>query len=226
MSIPVQCNGCHRQFKVKDRLAEKRVRCPWCSIRLFVPEGPSIPSTPPPPKTPTPAGEKEMVRGAFRVCPLCAERVRAQARKCRYCGEEMPALSREGMKEGTISLWDVLTEGELAAIEEGRRSPDGKTGEPDRDKQVRTPAQRRSRRRVKRYLRELARLGKWARISEFKEVRQAVKKSRQALMERLHGVLDEAKKEGALEEHVTWDGEVRFRFVGEEDTWSVPIDRE
>ena len=90
----------------------------------------------------------------------------------------------------------------------------------------RSPAERRSRRRVKRYLRELARLGKWARVSEFKEVRQAVKRVRQELMERFHGVLAEAKKEGAIEEKVTWDGEVRYRFTGEENTWSVPVDQE
>ena len=79
---------------------------------------------------------------------------------------------------------------------------------------------------MKRYLRELGRLSKWARVSEFKEVREQVKKCRHELMESLHEVLDEAKKVGAVEERVTWDGQVRYRFKGEEDSWSVPLEKE
>ncbi len=208
-----------------DHLAEKPVRCPWCSMRLFVPKGPKGPVKASPSKKQPPPQAENAARGAFRVCPFCAERVRAQAVKCRYCGEQMPSTPKDGLKEGTISLWDALTEGELAVIEEGRKASSESPETGRRRAAGRSPAEKRSRRRVKRFLRELARLVKWARVSEFKEVRQAVKRVRQELMERFHAVLVEAKKDGAIEETVTWDGEVRYRFTGEENTWSVPVDQ-
>ncbi|MFH0964816.1 MAG: hypothetical protein V2A58_12505 [Planctomycetota bacterium] len=222
MSIHITCKACSKQFKVKDDLANRKIRCPFCSGRLDVP-GPQ----------PDMDGalQAEETGTGFRVCPACAEKIRAGAKKCRFCGEILPGKDEDsGTAEFGESLWESLSDKDLSLIEAGaspfdadQKTPLGEEAEAVEPVGEKPPAEHQERRReIKKYMRELARLEKWVGVCEVAEVREALKKAHKGVLEKGFEALNQAKKQGAVTEELTKGGEVKYRFIGEKANWTLP----
>ena len=210
MSIPIRCTGCSKPFKVKDHLAGKRVRCPFCTRLLRVPETDLDEDT-------------QDVPAGYRICPSCAELVRSQARKCRFCGEALPSPSpADGPAPPKAPAWSDLSDEDLDIIEDGENPFDGeRPGRTQVEDKTLPPEHRQERRQIKRHLRELGRMHHLETASEFDEVKDAVSKMRKQLLAKLHALLVEAKKQGVIQEEFGEDGEIMYRFTGDDQTWKT-----
>lgn len=108
MSIQASCEACGREFKAKDSLAGKRVKCPGCGEPVHVPAAAdetsgdtfdfpdefSQPMTAPSRRRSQssaydlPSRSRDEEDDGDRIsCPMCGEKIMRQATKCRFCGE-------------------------------------------------------------------------------------------------------------------------------------------
>ena len=210
MSVPVKCGGCGKLFKVKDHLVGKNIRCPFCSTLLTVSEAPDpedLAALPP----------------GYRRCPACRERIRNEARKCRFCGEDVDPLTAVSLPPQREETWADLTAEHLDMIEEGsnpfldRGARGARKAVPEK---TLPPEHMDTRRELKKYVREIGRLGHWAKVTEFDEVREVVHKERARLLGALRQLVVDARDAGAVEEVVSPEGEVLYRFTGDDQTWT------
>jgi predicted Zn finger-like uncharacterized protein len=77
MAISVECQDCHRSYKVDDRLAGKKVKCRNCGSLLRVPDGD--------------ASDEE----ATQQCVACGKSYSKIGRVCPHCGFSMRTGQRE-----------------------------------------------------------------------------------------------------------------------------------
>ena len=85
MSIKVECDSCHQQFKAQDKLAGKRVKCPKCGCVIQVAQ-----ATPPEEddgmfalagESPAPSGTEP--------CPGCGRLLKPETAVCVECGFDL-----------------------------------------------------------------------------------------------------------------------------------------
>lgn len=213
VSVPVKCGGCGKLFRVKDHLVGKNIRCPFCSTFLTVSE-------------PLDPEDMAALPPGFRRCPACRERIRNEARKCRVCGEDVEPATTVTLPPAVGSSWSDLSDEDLDLIEEGS-SPFREEGAPRIRSEAATASERtlppehaEARRELKKYIREVGRLGHWAKVTEFDEVRTIVLAERARLLMALRGLVAEAKGAGAVEEVVSPEGAVLYRFTGDDRMWT------
>jgi len=213
VSVQVKCGGCGKLFRVRDQLVGKNIRCPFCSTLLTVSEAPA-----PEDVAALPAG--------YRRCPACTERIRNEARKCRFCGEEVDPLTEVSVPPRAEDDWEDLTPERLDMIEDGSNPFDDTTvrkarrAAPPPPKAALPEEHRERRRELKKYIREVGRLGDWAKVTEFSEVCEIVLAERARLLGVLCKLVVEAKEAGAVQEVLSPKGEVLYRFTGDENTWT------
>ncbi len=79
MGIPIACEACHRQYKVDDKLAGKKVKCKGCGATIRVPGAEA------------PAGEE------LRECLSCGASMPAGNRVCPKCGFNVQTGQKESL---------------------------------------------------------------------------------------------------------------------------------
>jgi len=212
VSVPVKCDSCGKPFRVQDHFVGKRIRCPFCSTPLTV-------------SAPRSLGDEDVLPAGYRRCPACSERIRNEARKCRFCGEDVEPLTEVSVPPRPEDEWTDLTPERLDMIEDGSNPFDDTTARKARRRapppeKTLPPEHRERRRELKKYIREVGRLGDWAEVTEFSEVCEIVLAERTRLLATLRRLVVEAKEAGAVEEILSPEGEVLYRFTGDDQMWT------